>query len=257
MKCLTFLGLQLPLAVICFIGHFVFFHVGCVSLSLCDYLNLLQKYKMHKLGDESYFQLLPRVLFNQLFLLLPSMLMAQYLGLGFCTSEAVFHPLVYVLLALWMALGHDVLFYLGHRFLLHSKWGFMRLGHDLHHSTKASIAISSMYMGTLDYILEIVLPYLIPLCLIRSDMFFDALAPCLGAVGGLYEHSGYNFFPVFETLSTFAHTMHHVRYNCSYSDGVGSTNLMDNALHTTYYHYGYKTIPKTRQKLVTLEKSGK
>lgn len=42
----------------------------------------------------------------------------------------------------------------------------------------------------------------VPLLFLPSDLFFDAMAPCLGAIGGLYEHSGYNFFPFFEALST-------------------------------------------------------
>lgn len=247
------LGVSLPVSVVCFIGHFVFFHVGCILLSLCDYFQLLQSYKYQKSPpDDSYWKLLPRVLFNQLFLLLPAMLLVQYFGLGFRTTEVLYSPVVYIVYSVWMAFGHDILFYLGHRFLLHSKWGFMHLGHNLHHSTKANIAISSMYMGVIDYVLEIVIPYLVPLLFLRSDMFFDALAPCLGAIGGLYEHSGYNFFPHFKALSTVAHTMHHVRYNCSYSDGVGSTNLMDNALHTAYYHYGYKSIPNSGRNLKSL-----
>lgn len=254
MQSVTLLGFKLPVAAVCFIGHFIFFHIGCILLSLCDHFKLLQRYKLQRSdNDHSYFELLPRVLFNQLFLMLPAMLLFQYFGLGFQTTEALYSPIVYIVFSLWMALGHDVLFYLGHRFLLHSKWGFMHLGHDLHHSTKATIAISSMYMGVIDYILEIIIPYLVPLLFLPSDLFFDAMAPCLGAIGGLYEHSGYNFFPFFEALSTVAHTMHHVRYNCSYSDGVGSTNLMDNALHTTYYHYGYKSIPRMKRHQVSME----
>jgi sterol desaturase/sphingolipid hydroxylase (fatty acid hydroxylase superfamily) len=162
MQSVTLLGFKLPVAAVCFVGHFIFFHIGCILLSLCDHFKLLQRYKLQRSdNDHSYFELLPRVLFNQLFLMLPAMLLFQYFGLGFQTTEALYSPIVYIVFSLWMALGHDVLFYLGHRFLLHSKWGFMHLGHDLHHSTKATIAISSMYMGVIDYILEIIIPYLV------------------------------------------------------------------------------------------------
>eukprot|EP00276_Gloeochaete_wittrockiana_P009998 CAMPEP_0184664268 /NCGR_PEP_ID=MMETSP0308-20130426/51950_1 /TAXON_ID=38269 /ORGANISM="Gloeochaete witrockiana, Strain SAG 46.84" /LENGTH=100 /DNA_ID=CAMNT_0027107535 /DNA_START=806 /DNA_END=1108 /DNA_ORIENTATION=- len=44
--------------------------------------------------------------------------------------------------------------------------------------------------------------------------------------------------------------MHHTRYSCSFSDGVGSANMMDNVFKTTYRHYGYQTIPQQFSKKV-------
>lgn len=54
----------------------------------------------------------------------------------------------------------------------------------------------------------------------------------LGALGGLYEHSGYNFWPFVWSLDTRIHGLHHVYYSCSFADGVGAPALLDSALRT-------------------------
>lgn len=232
---------ELPLSVVCFLGHFIVFHVGCGLFAWLDERKWF--YRMKEMcGDQAhYLDLLPNVVFNQIFLLLPSMYLLERIGWGFQgydEAQGVFQQTLisYVFSAVFMTVGHDLLFYLGHRFLLHSPGGYRFFRHDLHHSTKASIALSSMYMVPSDYIIEICIPYLVPLCVLRTDAFFNVMAIALGSVGGMYEHSGYNFFPNLPGLSTIAHGMHHARYNCSFSDGVGSSNLMDKAFRTSYQH---------------------
>ncbi|KAK4536373.1 hypothetical protein CDCA_CDCA08G2398 [Cyanidium caldarium] len=232
---------HVPLSLVCFICHAVVFHGGCALFALLDRKRWLQRYKELKGDQLKYRDMIGCVLRNQLLLLLPPMLLCERLGWAFVYREAdgtvrqegVFQ---YAVNAMWMTLGHDLFFYVGHRFVLHSPQGFKFFQHDMHHSTKASVALSSMYMAPCDYMLEICVPYLVPLCLLRADPLFNLAAITFGGIGGMYEHSGYNFCPQVPGLSTMAHGMHHTRYNCSFSDGVGSSNLMDNMFRTDYEH---------------------
>lgn len=236
--------LGVPLSVFCFLTHCLVFHAACAAFAYIDRHKLLRRYKEHNSDRRTYRDMLPLVVLNQAFLLLPVMYAAERAGLAFQRSAA--QPALHVLAnTAWMTLGHDVFFYLGHRFLLHTPFGYVFFRHDVHHSTKASVALSSMYMAPSDYVLEIIVPYLVPLCMIRSDAKFNVLAIALGSLGGMYEHSGFNFWPRMPGLSTLAHSMHHARYNCSFSDGVGSSNIMDEALRTSYHH----VYPKWRGKL--------
>ena len=142
-----------------------------------------------------------------------------------------------------MAVGHDVVQYAAHRWLLHHprlRW----LGHSLHHATGASKSISALYMSTSDFFLNIVCPYLVPLILIGgggSDVLFHMLTMGLGVIGGLYEHSGYDFGSVplarllpASIISSHAHGEHHRRYSVSFSDGFGSPGLCDTLFGTRW-----------------------
>jgi sterol desaturase/sphingolipid hydroxylase (fatty acid hydroxylase superfamily) len=105
-----------------------------------------------------------------------------------------------------------------------------------------------------DFFLEITLPYLLPLAIIGgggSDILFQFLVAGLGAFGGLYEHSGYDFaVPFREThffkavpslgqiigglISSHAHAEHHRRFNVSFSDGFGSPGICDTVFSTRW-----------------------
>lgn len=94
-----------------------------------------------------------------------------------------------------------------------------------------------MYMSSPDFLLEIVIPYLVPLIFLSmanvcSSATCVAILP-LGALGGLYEHSGYNFFDGIAALDTTVHGMHHRFYHCSFADGVGAPSIFDAAMGTT------------------------
>jgi hypothetical protein len=93
-----------------------------------------------------------------------------------------------------------------------------------------------------DFFLTIVCPYLVPLILIgggTADVRFQLLVACLGAIGGLYEHSGYDFAARLKgrgaffgllapsAISSHAHAEHHRRASVSFSDGFGSPGLCD------------------------------
>ena len=87
-----------------------------------------------------------------------------------------------------------------------------------------------------DFFLEIVVPYLVPLSVLSRYNLCNT-ATCIailpvGAFGGLYEHSGYNFFEGIAALDTKVHAMHHRFYNCSFADGVGAPSVLDAMMGT-------------------------
>lgn len=201
---------------------------------------------------------------NQCFILLPCMVLSQQLG--YCFTGPVHLPFPRFLISLpAMAIGHDVVQYLVHRHLLHnpSIWLMRLLRHSMHHTTTASRGISACYMTAADFFLEIVLPYLIPLCLVGgggADMRFHFLVAGLGAIGGVYEHSGYDLSAALELsakandsvapehgslglviadlvgkiFDNRAHGEHHARATVSFADGFGSPGLCDTLLRTRW-----------------------
>ena len=176
------------------------FHVLALGFEVCDRRGVFRRFKLRNVDRLSYGRILRRVLINQVFILLPAMLLCQYAGLAYVGTP---HLSVLMFLGglVLMAVGHDVVQYAGHRWLLHHprlRW----LGHHVHHATGASKSISACYMSPGDFFLNIVCPYLIPLILIGgggSDVLFHLLTMGLGVIGGLYEHAGYDFGVARET----------------------------------------------------------
>ena len=159
--------------------------------------------KVRQSDTLTYAQLLPRALVNQVFVLLPAMVLVQWLGWAF-TGPAHLGFWHFIALLAGMAIGHDIVQYVAHRYLLHDPRLMRVLGHSVHHTTGASKAISALYMAPMDFFLEIVLPYLLPLVVLGgggSDILFQLLVAGLGAFGGLYEHSGYDFRRAFAWLA--------------------------------------------------------
>jgi len=243
----------MPLSVLTWAIHMVVFHGLGFGFEWCDRKGWMRHARIRDIGRKRYSELLPRVLANQIFVLLPAMAAVQLLGLAF-TGEAHLSPLRFILNMVLLGIGHDIVQYAVHRYLLHRP-GFNRvLKHSLHHSTGASQAVSACYMGTIDFFLEIVLPYLIPLVLIGgggADVFFHPLVASAGAAGGLYEHSGYDFAVPFRKtrffashpklgalidgmITSHAHGEHHRRNVVSFSDGFGSPGLCDTLFGTRW-----------------------
>lgn len=242
----------LPLSVLVWAGHMIVFHAVGAAFSWCDSTGKLRRFKVRRRERLSYGRVLPRVLFNQTFVLLPAMWLSQKAGLAFVGSTRI--SFGYALGAiLLMTIGHDVVQYAAHRGILHNPH-FRRLGHALHHSTGASCGISACYMSVPDFLLTIVCPYLVPLILIgggTANPEFQLLVASVGAIGGLYEHSGYDFAvgrnaaggscrkPLLKRLSgallsSHAHGEHHRRYGVSFSDGFGSPGLCDTIFRTRW-----------------------
>lgn len=243
----------MPLSVFVWIVQMIAFHGLGYAFEHCDRTGALRRFKVRDIDRKSYRQLLPRVLANQVFILLPCMVLMQMAGLAFTGTPHLalwLYPMFFVV----MGLGHDIVQYSTHRYLLHRPSLIRVLRHSLHHSTGASKGISACYMSAPDFFLEIVLPYLVPLALIGgggADIVFHSLIAGLGAFGGIYEHSGYDFatllpktqlarrMPRFVTtlaglISSHAHGEHHAKGNVSFSDGFGSPGVCDTALGTRW-----------------------
>jgi len=244
----------LPLSALAWAVHMVVFHGVGLGFEWADRRQKLQRFRVRPPERRSYHRLLPRVLFNQCVVLLPCMLACEKFGLAYVGTPHLGAPRFLIDLLL-MAIGHDVVQYAVHRGLLHNR-RFLWLRHRLHHSTDAARSISACYMSAADFFLEIVLPYLLPLALIGgagSDMTFHLLMPAMAAVGGLYEHSGYDFSlalrkpttsrpwlrrllasipPVL--VSSHAHGEHHRVGDVSFSDGFGSPGICDTLFATRW-----------------------
>ncbi|PLB37978.1 sterol desaturase family protein [Aspergillus candidus] len=202
------------------------------------------------------------------------MLLTQSTSLCFTPDPPHLSPTRFLLSLPAMATGHDIVQYLTHRYLLHSpRIPLIRaLKHAIHHSTAASRGLSACYMSGPDFFLEIVLPYLVPLAAIGgggADPYFHYLVAALGAIGGVYEHSGYDFALLISSpahphptpssrsstktsppeeeekhsiwstladtlLNNRAHGEHHSRTNVSFSDGFGSPGVCDSLFGTRW-----------------------
>lgn len=249
----------LPISVYAWALQQLVYHAVGLLFEFFDRSGVIRQFKVRDTDRKSYTRMLPRVLANQCFILLPCMILSQILG--FCFTEQPRHlSWSRFLISLpVMAVGHDIVQYLTHRYLLHQPViPLMRaLKHSIHHSTGATKAISACYMSAPDFFLEIVLPYLVPLALVGgggSDILFHSLVAGLGAVGGLYEHSGYDFsvlvrqskrsdltmqgFVVSQFLDNLldnrSHSEHHVKANVSFSDGFGSPGICDTLMGTRW-----------------------
>ena len=243
----------MPLSVWVWLVQMVAFHGLGYAFEYCDRTGLMRRFKVRDIDRKSYRQLLPRVLANQVFILLPCMMAVQALGLAFVGQDHL--PLWRFVISLFaMGVGHDIVQYATHRHLLHRPSLIRRLKHSIHHSTGASKGISACYMSGPDFFLEIVLPYLLPLAIIGgggSDIVFHTMIAGLGAFGGIYEHSGYDFaillpkakiaerLPRFVTtlgslITSHAHGEHHAKGNVSFSDGFGSPGMCDAVFGTRW-----------------------
>ncbi len=245
----------LPLSVLAWAVQMAVFHGVGLAFEWGDRHPRFRRFRVRDAERRSYTELLPRVLFNQCFILLPCMLACEKFGLAYVGTPHL-GATQFIIDLLLMAVGHDVVQYAVHRGLLHHR-RFLWLRHRLHHSTDAARSISACFMSSADFFLEIVLPYLLPLVLIGgagSDMLFHLAMPGLAAIGGLYEHSGYDFAIALRRpsaaprswlrallgwippalISSHAHGEHHRVGNVSFSDGFGSPGLCDTLFGTRW-----------------------
>lgn len=242
----------LPLSVLAWAVQMAVFHGVGLLFEWFDRTGKLTSFKVRDIERLSYAQMMPRVLINQCFILLPAMVAVQYAGMAF-TGAPHLSALHFVAGMLFMSVGHDIVQYVFHRFVLHRPGWIRTLGHSVHHSTGASRSISACYMSPADFFLEIVLPYLVPLTMVGAgaDVPFHLIVASLGAVGGLYEHSGYDFAVrlakrrqtgsrpqpltwLAALVTSKAHGEHHRRSNVSFSDGFGSPGICDTIFKTRW-----------------------
>jgi sterol desaturase/sphingolipid hydroxylase (fatty acid hydroxylase superfamily) len=241
----------LPLSVEVWFVQMVAYHGFGLWFEWLDRTGRLADYKMRPVDRWTYLQILPRVLLNQVLILLPAMMLVEWAKLAFVGPSSI-GVAIFLVGMIGMTIGHDVVQYVSHRWVLHKPSLMRSLGHCVHHTTTGSRAISACFMSAMDFLLEIVCPYLFPLIAITaigsagSSLVFHVLTVTAGAFGGLYEHSGYDFSvklaksanPVLRfvaaRLSSRAHAEHHSRGVVSFSDGFGSSNICDTIFRTRW-----------------------
>jgi hypothetical protein len=222
-------------AVLLWFVHFITWHVGARTFQYLDENKLFQNYKFTNTDTLTYYDILPICIRNQICILLPVLLSLDHLQLLFiipCPSWYEFFS-AFITCSVIFGIIHDVLFYIGHRFL-HTPWGFRILDHKTHHATKASIAASAIYMSPPDFIVEVVIPF-IGLGFFIHSFYMEVLIILivLGGWGSMIEHSGYNFFPNIKFLDCRPHANHHLHLHQSFSEGLGSPGIMDQIFHTS------------------------
>lgn len=253
----------LPLSVMTWAIQMIAYHGFGLWFEYLDNGGGLSAYKVRRADRLTYRQILPRVIFNQVFVLLPAMVLVEWLGLAFVGTSHI-GLIAFVLGLVGLTIGHDLVQYGTHRFFLHQPSLMRGLGHSVHHTTTASRAISACYMSPADYFLEITCPYLLPLMAINAlgwgaaDLLFHMFTVTAGAFGGLYEHSGFDFSVklaqsrnglvrmIAPLVSSKAHSEHHGRGNVSFSDGFGSTGILD-TLFKTRWDLARRRQPQTKQ----------
>jgi sterol desaturase/sphingolipid hydroxylase (fatty acid hydroxylase superfamily) len=246
----------LPLSVAIWFIQMIAYHGFGLWFEYLDRTGRLSAYKTRAVDGWTYAQVLPRVLFNQVFILLPVMALVQWSGLAF-VGPADIGVVQFAAALVVMTVGHDVVQYVAHAWILHRPELMRTLGHSVHHTTNASRSISACFMSAADFLLEIACPYLLPLMLasaaglVGSNLTFHVFAVVAGAFGGLYEHSGYDFSLklaadaspgakgrlkrfIGSRISSRAHAEHHGRGNVSFSDGFGSSNICDTVFRTRW-----------------------
>ena len=246
----------MPLSVAVWIVQMIAYHGIGLWFEYLDRTGGLAAYKTRPVDRWTWAQVAPRVFVNQVFILLPAMMLVQWAGLAFVGSPDI-SAIAVVLALIGMTVGHDLVQYVSHAWILHKPALMRSLGHSVHHSTTASRAISACFMSPADFVLEIVCPYLVPLIavsalgLVGSNVAFHFFAVAAGAFGGLYEHSGYDFSLklaantdpglkgalarfVATRVNSRAHAEHHSRGNVSFSDGFGSSNICDTVFATRW-----------------------
>ena len=241
----------MPLSVLVWIVQMIAYHGIGLWFEWLDRTGRLTDYKVRAPDRWTYMQVLPRVLFNQVVVLLPAMVLVQWAGLAF-VGPAHIGPVMFLVGLIGMTIGHDVVQYIAHGVILHRPMLMRPLGHSVHHTTTASRAVSACFMSVWDFLFEIAGPYLLPLIAVSavgsggSDLVFHFFTVTAGAFGGLYEHSGYDFSiklaksdnPIARfvgaRISSKAHAEHHSRGNVSYSDGFGSSNICDTIFKTRW-----------------------
>lgn len=254
----------LPLSVAVWLVQMLAYHGFGLWFEYLDRTGGLADYKVRPVDRWTYWQVMPRVLANQVFILLPAMILVEWSGLAFA-GPAHIGVVMFAVGLIGMTIGHDVVQYVSHCWILHKPTLMRPLGHSVHHSTTASRGVSACFMSAADFQLEIAAPYLLPLIAITAigsagtDLTFHFFAVAAGAFGGLYEHSGYDFSIklaqsdnallrfVAGRISSKAHAEHHSRGNVSFSDGFGSSNICDTMFKTRWDLVGQRERRRNRE----------
>ena len=106
---------------------------------------------------------------------------------------------------------YDFVFYYLHLLLHTPNFYFI---HKKHHSTFGTIGISNYYMSTLDFILEVIIPFILGPFIINCHAITFIIFLVISNLNSIIVHSGYQipFLP-----QPDIHFIHHDQYNKNYS----------------------------------------
>ena len=121
----------------------------------------------------------------------------------------------------------EILFYYSHR-LLHIPFIYKNV-HKLHHSYTSPIAIATLYVHPIEYIISNIIPVLTGPLLCNSHLITIYIWLFIVMIDTILVHSGYNLCKVVNTVN---HDMHHKVLSCNY----GVINILD-YLHGTLHKY--------------------
>ncbi len=118
--------------------------------------------------------------------------------------------------AVFYALGYDLVFYAGHRAMHYFPFKLYDSLHRLHHSSYATCGVSHHYMTPIDYLLEVILPAVIPLMVLGVYAPSFGMFLGIGGWNGVVVHSGWDL-PLCPNPTD--HFTHHVHYYYNYALG--------------------------------------
>ena len=126
----------LPLSAKIWLVQMAAFHLIGLGFHWLDTSGRLASYRVRPPERRSYLELMPRVLANQILVLLPAMMAVEWLGLAFVGAPHI-APIMWLVGMAGMTVGHDVVQYVTHRYVLHRPSLMRTLGHSVHHTTAA------------------------------------------------------------------------------------------------------------------------
>ena len=111
--------------------------------------------------------------------------------------------------------GYETVFYCTHRWLHHPS---LFAYHAMHHASKASVGVSGMYQGSVDYFLTTTLAHSLAPLLCNTHVSVLWITAFLGGINSVQSHGGYVW--TWDVLPSPAdHALHHVNYKCNFATG--------------------------------------
>jgi methylsterol monooxygenase len=157
-----------------------------------------------------------KVLFNQVFLLLPITIALPSLYLS--TGVRISSPLPSVATMLFeivcMLVWQEIAFYYSH-LLLHTRYFYGKV-HKVHHEFKAPIGMAAIYAEPFEFIVSNIAPLFFAPVLCRTHILSAWVWFIIATAGTINHHSGYAFPWLVGHLSPRFHDYHHSKFDANF-----------------------------------------